>query len=82
MLSCTFFGNPVPSITWKHNVEDTFVVNTVNYEKSEATSIINLNNLSWPDQGNVTCVAKSILGTAYMAGYVDVEGIIFAFLLH
>ena len=82
MLSCTFFGNPVPSITWKHNVEDTFVVNTVNYEKSEATSIINLNNLSWSDHGNVTCVAKNILGTAYVIGYVDVESIIFSLLLH
>ena len=63
------------------NTMQKIVVNTVNYEKSEATSIINLNNLSWSDHGNVTCVAKNILGTAYVIGYVDVESIIFSLLL-
>lgn len=80
-LSCTFFGNPIPSITWKYSIEDISVVNTVSYEKSETTSILTLNNLNWNDTGNVTCVAESILGREEKVGFVDVHGMFVIFLL-
>ena len=80
-MSCTFFGNPIPSITWKYSKEEISVVNTVSYEKSETTSTLTLNNLNWNDTGNVTCVAESILGREEKVGFVDVHGMFVIFLL-
>ena len=60
-IFCTFFGNPIPTVTWKHNITNTTVYNQVDYDASEMTSILLLNNLTWEDRGYVRCESSSIL---------------------
>ena len=58
-FECTFFGNPVPSISWRSVANNGHVSSLVDKEKSEITSRLILTNISWYDQGPIECHAKS-----------------------
>ena len=67
-FECTFFGNPVPSITWRSIADNGHVSSLVDKEKSEITSRLILTNISWYDQGPIECHAKSLLGEDFGSG--------------
>ncbi|XP_066934901.1 uncharacterized protein [Clytia hemisphaerica] len=67
-FECTFFGNPIPTISWRSVANNGRVSSTVDKEKSEITTQLTLKNISWNDQGPVECRAKSLLGEDYGSG--------------
>ena len=73
MLSCTYFGNPLPSISWVHNVSNAVVRESINQEKSEITTTLEVKNITWKDHGKVRCAAKSLLGEMEYSGFINVH---------
>ena len=73
ILSCTYFGNPLPSISWIHNRNSSVIRETINQEKSEIKSRLEVKNITWKDHGKVKCVAKSVLGETEGSGYINVH---------
>lgn len=74
VLSCSFFGNPIPTVSWHHSISRTKVYNDVNYEASVTTSKLYLKNLTWEDRGNVTCKSSNLLGSNEKIGHVNIHG--------
>ena len=73
MLSCSFFGNPIPTVSWHHNFSHTRIYNDVNYEAFVITSKLYLKNLTWEDRGNVMCKSSNLLGSDEKTGYVNIQ---------
>jgi len=72
ILSCTFFGNPIPIVKWVHNISNTVISESHDYIESIVTSTIILTNLTWSDRGPISCVGESIIGNARADGEVNV----------
>jgi len=71
-LSCTFFGNPIPTVTWKHGVKSYDIHESYDHQESIINSTIMLQNLTWSDRGNISCMSKSILGNASAQGKLNI----------
>ena len=76
VMSCKFFGNPMPNTHWVSNASDTIVKRKIDREKSEVTTILHIRNISWEDRGKVSCFASSLLGKASESGYLTVHGML------
>ena len=74
MLFCSFFGNPVPTVSWHHNISHTRTYNDVNYEASVITLKLYLKNLTWEDRGKVMCKSSNLIGSDEKTGNVNIHG--------
>ena len=67
-FKCTFFGNPIPRVSWESPKTDFEISVSVDKHNYEITSRLILENISWSDQGPFKCRANSLLGEDSGAG--------------
>ncbi|XP_066927244.1 protein sax-3-like [Clytia hemisphaerica] len=71
-FECTFYGNPIPTVTWRSPAKNFSISSTIDKQKLEVTSRFVISNVSWDEQGPIVCHAKSLLGEAGDAGNLTV----------
>ena len=73
-FQCVIFGNPIPTVKWNSNGQQTNITSHVDYVSSQITSRLTIRNISWEDRGSVSCFAESILGKVNATALLNVHG--------